>query len=210
MSYGNMYYYNMFSLKLIEDALFELLTGVVDFRNRSVVLETGERGALLFHKDVLNMVSGWQAFNYLRADAPAIITKETSEMHTTALGAGFQFVEFRAPMGITVTVKVNPFFDDPVLNKVGHPLGGVANSYRFDLYYLGSPTEPNIQLARIRGREDVRGYQWGFINPFTGQVGNEHMSYDEDKASFHRMAWLGALVLDPNRTLSLIPSILAA
>jgi hypothetical protein len=111
MSYGNTYYYNDFSLKLIEDALFELLSGVVDFRDRTVVLETGERGALLFHKEVLNMVSGWQAFNYLRADAPAIITKETSEMHTTALSAGFQFVGFRAPMGITVNVKVNPFYD---------------------------------------------------------------------------------------------------
>lgn len=95
------------------------------------------------------------------------------------------------------------------MNKVQHPAGGIANSYRFDLYYLGSPTEPNIQQAKIRGREDVRGFQSGFINPFTGQVGNDNMAFDEDKAVYHRMAWLGALVLDPNRTMSLIPSILA-
>ena len=208
-SYGNTYYYNDFSLKLIEDCLFELLTGVVDFRNRAVVLETGERGALLFHKAVLDYTSGWQAFNYLRAEAPAVIHKTSSEMHSNALSAGFQFVEFKAPMGVTVTVKVNPFYDDQVMNKVPHPMGGVANSYRFDLYYLGSPTEPNIQLARIKGKEEVRGYQWGLINPFTGQMGNENMSFDEDKAVFHKMAWLGALVLDPNRTLSLIPSVLA-
>lgn len=45
-------------------------------------------------------------------------------------------------------------------------------------------------------------------NPFTGAIGNPHMSYEEDSATFHRMARLGALVLDPTRTASLIPAIL--
>lgn len=45
-------------------------------------------------------------------------------------------------------------------------------------------------------------------NPFTGQLGNQFMSYDEDSATFHRMATLGICVLDPTRTMSLIPAIL--
>jgi hypothetical protein len=45
-------------------------------------------------------------------------------------------------------------------------------------------------------------------HPFTGQMGNPNMSYDEDSAVIHRMATLGTLVLDPTRTMSLIPSIL--
>lgn len=34
------------------------------------------------------------------------------------------------------------------------------------------------------------------------------MSYDEDSAVIHKMATLGVCVLDPTRTLSLIPAIL--
>ena len=45
-------------------------------------------------------------------------------------------------------------------------------------------------------------------NPFTGQKGNPNMSFDEDSAIIHRMATLGICVLDPTRTMSLIPAIL--
>lgn len=39
-------------------------------------------------------------------------------------------------------------------------------------------------------------------------MGNPHMSYDEDSATIHKMATLGVCVLDPTRTLSLIPAVL--
>lgn len=45
-------------------------------------------------------------------------------------------------------------------------------------------------------------------NPYTGQMGNPYMSFDEDAAVFHRMAKLGVCVLDPTRTMSIIPAIL--
>lgn len=35
-----------------------------------------------------------------------------------------------------------------------------------------------------------------------------NMSYDEDSAVIHKMATLGVCVLDPTRTMSLIPAIL--
>ena len=41
-------------------------------------------------------------------------------------------------------------------------------------------------------------------------MGNPYMSFDEDAAEFHRMAKLGVCVLDPTRTMSLIPKILMA
>ena len=43
MSYGNEYYYNEFDLKLIEDILFELSTGVLDYGERTFILETGRQ-----------------------------------------------------------------------------------------------------------------------------------------------------------------------
>lgn len=209
-SYANTYFYNDFSLRLIEDILFELSTGVIGFKDRVFILETGERGAALFSKAVFDTVSGWQAFNFLGGNKSVnIVQGVSSDMHSNALSAGFQFVEFRAPMGIIVKVNVNPMYDDPIRNKIAHPLGGVAESYRFDIYDIGNPDQPNIQKAGIKGQEDIRGYQRGLRNPWTGESGGD-MAYDEDSAVLHKYATLGAIVYDPNRTLSLIPAILAA
>lgn len=58
MSYANHYFYNHFSLSMIEDVLFELSTGKVDYKDRVYILETGERGATLFHKAVSEIASG--------------------------------------------------------------------------------------------------------------------------------------------------------
>ena len=213
MSYGNTYYYNEFDLKLIEDILFELSTGVLGFGERNFILETGERGADLFSKAVKNYISGWWTVDELKnsTNNPSTIQKTSSELHSNALTGGFQFTEFKFANNISVKVIVNPMYDNTVRNKILHPLGGVAESYRFDIYYICNPSHPNIKLAKVKGEEDKRGYQWGpFRNPFTGASNNNNASYDEDSAVFHRFSVLGAIVFDPNRCMSLIPTILQA
>lgn len=45
-------------------------------------------------------------------------------------------------------------------------------------------------------------------NPYTGQMGNPYMSFDEDAAVIHKMTTTGICVLDPSRTVSLIPRVL--
>ena len=89
-----------------------------------------------------------------------------------------------------------------------HPLGGPAFSYRYDILDIGTMDQPNIFKCAIKGQNEIRGYQWGLRNPFTGAVDNFNMSYDEDSAVIHKMATLGICVLDPTRTMSLIPSVL--
>lgn len=207
MEVGNTMYYNHFSLKLIEDALYQLSAGKLGMNERTFVIKTGEMGAKLLHKAILDTVSGWTAFT-INADALGMIQKTNSPLHQNALAAGFQFVEFRAPNGVKVKIEVDPYYDDPVRNKINHPLGGKAYSYRFDIMYIGTMDQPNIFKCKIKGQEELRGYQWGLRNPFTGQVSNMNMSYDEDSAVFHRMTTFGVCVLDPTRTMSIIPSIL--
>ena len=124
------------------------------------------------------------------------------------MSAGFQFVEYKAPNGVRVKIDVDPFYDDPVRNKIQHPNGGVAMSYRYDIMYIGTMDQPNIFKCAIKGQTEYRGYQWGLRNPFTGQMNNPYMSFDEDSAVIHRMAKLGICVLDPTRTMSLIPAVL--
>ena len=207
MEVGNTMYYNTFSLKLLEDALYELSAAKLDFGERYFIIKTGERGAIQFHKAVLNTVSGWTQF-VLDNSSVGVVQKTQSNLHTNALSAGFQFVEYKAPNGVRVKIDVDPYYDDPVRNKVLHPNGGVAFSYRYDIMYIGSQEQPNIFKCAIKGDNEYRGYQWGLRNPFTGQKNNQFMSFDEDAAIIHRMATLGVCVLDPTRTMSLIPAIL--
>ena len=207
MEVANTVYYNTFSLKLLEDALYELSAAKLDFGDRYFVIKTGERGASQFHKAVLDTVSGWSQFE-IDNSSVRVIDKTQSNLHSNALKAGFQFVEFLAPNGVRVKVDVDPFYDDPVRNKVLHPNGGVAESYRYDILYIGTMDQPNIFKCKVRGDEEYRGYQWGLRNPFTGAKNNPYMSFDEDSAVIHRMATLGVCVLDPTRTMSLIPAVL--
>lgn len=207
MEVANTMYFNNFSLKLLEDALYELSASKLDFGDRHFVIKTGERGAIKFHKEVLKTVSGWQTF-IIDNSSIKVVDKTQSQLHSNSLTAGYQFVEYKAPNGVKVKIDVDPFYDDPVRNKILHPEGGVAMSYRYDIMYIGTMDQPNIFKCKIKGDTEYRGYQWGFRNPFTGQMNNPYMSFDEDAAVIHRMANLGISVLDPTRTMSLIPAVL--
>lgn len=209
MEVSNTIYYNQFSIKLLEDALYELSAAKLDYGDRLFMIKTGERGAIQFHKEVLKTVSGWTQF-VLDNNSIGVIQKTQSQLHQNALSAGFQFVEYRAPNNVRVKLDVDPFYDDPVRNKIMYPggTGGVAMSYRYDIMYMGTMDQPNIFKCAIKGKNEFRGYESGFRNAFTGQTDIPFMSYDEDSTVIHRMATLGICVLDPTRTVSLIPAVL--
>lgn len=164
MEVANTMYYNTFSLKLIEDALYELSAAKLGFGERTFILKTGERGAAQFHKAVRDVVSGWGTFQ-INADALGMVKKTNSPLHETSLSAGFQFTEYMAPNGVKVKVDVDPMYDDSVRNKIMHPNGGVAYSYRYDIFDIGSMDQPNISICRVKGQADVRGIQPGLRDP---------------------------------------------
>ena len=210
MEVNNTDFYNNFSLKKIEDALYELSAANLDMKDRVFILKTGERGAAQFHKAALDTVSGWTAFGLTtNADNIGMVRRVNSPLHDNALSIGAQIVEFKAPNGVTVRVDVDPMYDDPVRNKIMHPNGGPAYSYRYDIFDIGTMDQPNIFKVAVKGQEgDMTSYEWGFRNPFTGKMGNENMSHDEDSATIHKFTTTGVCVLDPTRTMSIIPSIL--
>ena len=208
MECSNTSFYNTFSLKLIEDALYNLSAGKLDLKDRTFVLKTGERGAIQFHKAALDTMSGWVPFT-VNADNIGMVRRVNSPLHQNALGIGGQIVEYQAPNGVVVKVDVDPYYDDPVRNKIMHPYGGPAFSYRYDIFDIGTMNQPNIFKVGVKGMVgDMTTYEWGLRNPFTGQIGNPNASHDEDSATIHKMTTTGVCVLDPTRTMSLIPAVL--
>ena len=208
---GNTQYYNRFSLKLLENALYELSAAKLEFGERKFIIRTGERGAIQFHKAILDTVSGWTQFTY-NGDTLGVVKKTNASFTgaTQALAAGYQFTEYMAPNGVHVSLDIDPMYDNLERNKIMHPNGGVAMSYRYDIMYAGTEEHPNIQKCELNGQSEFRGYEWGpFANPFTGQTDNLFASYDEDSAVIHKKTTLGVVVYDPTRIISLIPAILA-
>lgn len=202
MQKGNVHYYNKFTLKLLEDILLQFSVQNLEYGDRTFMIRTGEFGFAQFAKEARSALSGWTEFTF-NGDNLGIISKN---------GNGYavrnpQITEWFGPNNIHIKVEIDSFYDDPVTNKIPHPDGGVAESYRYDIFDLGTSQAPNIFKCAIKGRPESRGFMSGMRNPWTGATSNNYMSYSEDSASIHRMASFGVCVLDPTRTMSLIPMI---
>jgi hypothetical protein len=201
MEVSNTTGYNTFSIRLLEDMLSELSEGKLDFDQRKFVVRTGERGAAQFHRAVTKEASGWMTVGFDNTGQNAI-QKASSPLHKNSFSAGFQFTEWKAPNNVHVMLEVDPMYDDKVRNKVLHPDGGVIESYRYDILYIGDMEEPNIQKIKVKGEDELRGYKSGIRNPFTGQRGGE-MQHMEDSAIMTAMCSTGSMVKDSSRTATL-------
>jgi len=208
MEVSNVFTYNIFTMRMLEEVLFELSEGKLDWNERKFILRTGERGAAQFSRAATAQASGWLGIGFDNTNQNAI-KQTTSKFHDNAFVGGFQFTEWKAPNNIHIILEVDPMYDDRVRNKVLHPDGGIAESYRYDILYIGSMEEPNIQKIKVAGYDELRGYQGGIRNPFTGRRGGE-MQTMEDSATITAMDWTGAMVKDPSRTATLKPNILVA
>jgi len=207
MEVSNTSTYNVFAIAMLEDILSELSEGKLDWGERQFMLRTGERGAAQFHRAVTALASGWTSVGFDNTGTQAI-EKVSSKFHNNAYGAGFQFTEWRAPNNIHVMLEVDPMYDDKVRNKILHPDGGVAESYRYDILYIGSMEEPNIQKIKVRGDDEMRGYKAGIRDPFSGRRGGI-MQHMEDSATMSAMCGTGAMVKDSSRTATFKPALLA-
>lgn len=212
LAMGNVSYYNKFSIGLIEDALYNLSEGKLDFKNRKFVMRTGERGAIQFSREAKKEMSGW--IPLYSVNAPSYITKGPETNFTNGNAAtisDLQVTRWLSANGLEVTIMIDSSKDDKTTNKLMHPAGGTAESYVYEIFYAADEQEPNVQKCVVKGQPELRGYQWGpFSNPFTGEFNNSYASYDEDSAVVHYKATLGILMKDPLRCVSIYPAILQA
>lgn len=212
MEVSNTDSYNNFSLKRFMDNIYQISRAKLDFNERKFIVKTGEMGAIQFSRAALSDGSGWSPITYEYSASELGFMKPTTSKMTPQGGAfrmtAPQVTEFVAPNGAYVKIDVDPFYDDPVRNKITIN-GAPAMSYRYDIFDIGTMDQPNIFKVGVKGQVgDFTSYQWGFRNPFTGQKGNPNMSYDEDSAIIHKYTTTGVCVLDPTRTMSYIPAVL--
>lgn len=119
-----------------------------------------ERGALLFNKEAKKTTSGWMPM--LSTQNPSYYSKTSADFapETALKVTDYQITEWVAPNGVHVSLKVDPMYDDLVRNKILHPEGGVAFSYRFDIFDIGTSDQPNIFKCAIKGQTEYRGLNY--------------------------------------------------
>lgn len=209
---GKQVYYTKFTMGLLEDALYAVSAGKLDFSKRKFVIRTGERGAILFNKEAKKEMSGWLPLYGGTSNTPYITKGPSTDFAKNGVTvADLQVTRWMAANGLEVTIMIDSSKDDMQTNKIMHPAGGTAESYRYDIFYASDEEQPNVQKCVVKGQPEYRGYQWGpFFNPFTGEANNNFASFDEDAAVVHYKATLGIVIYDPTRCISLIPAILQA
>jgi hypothetical protein len=203
-------YYSTFTIQLITDILMDLSEGKLPTDERHFVARTGERGAVQFHYALQDYA---QLFVPSQETMRIFKSSENGGMKGVqgAMGYRGQFLEYVGPQGIKFSISVDSMYDDRERNKILHPDGGVAESYRYDIMDIGTNGGiPNVQKFYVEGSEDIWGYQPGLRDPFspTGAK-NRIMAHATDGYTVHRGTQCGVAVYDPSRTKSLIPSILA-
>lgn len=218
-SVGNSMIYDIFSLKTIEEALYQISAGRLDLNDRIFTLRTGERGAIQFHNAASSALNSWVPLGSYGTNAAANVAftqKVSSPLHSNAVSIGAQIVEYRAPNNAVIRLEVDPMYDDTSRNKImkgGSEINGPAESYRYDLDYIGSAQEPNIQLVEVKGHENgTRGYHGGpegFNNPWLG-AGKGSGSNGVDKYTCTKFRRGGVAVFDPSRCMTILPPELAA
>lgn len=147
---SHVHYYNTLTEKLIREYLLDIFFGRVDMSNRNIVAYTGEYGMLAFHQAMMNASAP-----FLTVDSKFISGSGSN------LEFGGQFVKYRGPNGITLTLRHNPVYDDREINHIYHDeLQVPIESMRFTfLDFGGAKGDANIKYVHKKG-----GYKLGYVS----------------------------------------------
>lgn len=194
--------YTTFDIDDLCSRLMDLSEGKLGQDERSFMLSTGERGAWQFHRAMQEFT---QLFTPLR---------NTDRMYKTTMngikmaeGYGGQFVELQAFNGIQVNLSIGQMYDAKDRNKDLHPDGGVVESYRYDIWDMGTNNgEANIQLVKPKSfTSEIHAFIPGLRDPFSPDGGRPKMVVSaKDGWEEHKMWQGGVMVKDPTRTAHMV------
>ena len=200
MEASNTAYYGEFDIKWATERMLDLSVGKLSKDKRKFIWRTGEWGMYQFSEALEDYASLYTPLN----DQTRVVAGGDNSM--TYKG---QFLNFRGPNGVEITVSHEPMYDNPERNKIYHPKGGLAESYRYDILDVGtSDGEPNVRKVYKRGSERVMGYVEGLRSPNKLNSRNLSMAHSVDGYTMHLMSECGTMVKDPTRTVAIIPTVL--
>lgn len=151
------FYYSNFTIDYLLEVLLNLSINILPEDSREFVLLTGERGMIQFHKAMENKVALFQPLGN-----PSRLFGSGQK-----LGFGGQYVSYKGPQGIVVSVMSIPQYNDTIDNRTAHPDGGYTENYRYTILNFGTTEgEANITKVYPKGRKDMMWHIAGSTSPF--------------------------------------------
>lgn len=160
------FYYTTFTIDWLIEVLTNLSINILPEDKREFVLLTGERGMIQFHKAIENKVALFQPLDSKRVYGSG-----------QSLGFGGQYMEYKGPQGVKVTVMSIPSYNDAIDNRTPHPDGGFTENYRYTVLNFGTTEgEANIVKVYPKGRRDMMWHIPGSTSPFGPNTSMNTMS----------------------------------
>ena len=103
------------SANRLKDYVMDIYFAREDIGDRKIVGCTGSLGSVNFHDALASVAS-----SFLTMDTH-YIGRDSSELHSNALVYGAQFTKYRGPLGIEISMMVNPMYDSRQYCKISHP-----------------------------------------------------------------------------------------
>lgn len=151
------FYYTTFTIDYLLDVLLNLSINILPEDKREFVILTGERGMVQFHKAVEDKVALLQPLGN-----PSRLFGSGQR-----LGFGGQYVSYKGPQGVVISIVSIPQYNDAVDNRTPHPDGGYTENYRYTILNFGTAEgEPNITKVYPKGRRDLMWHVAGSTSPF--------------------------------------------
>lgn len=201
MESSNVAYYNTFDIKWATTILLDLSVNRLTRDEREFIFRTGEWGMYQFSESLED---------YSALYTPLQVTERVYSGKGNTLGYKGQFLEFMGPQGVKITLSHEPMNDNPTRNKIYHPDGGLAESYRYDVLDVGTSNgASNIQKTMAKNQPEIMAYIPGLRNPYTPDGKMTMAAHSVDGYEFHRMTTCGSMVTDPTRCVAMIPNLLS-
>jgi hypothetical protein len=204
MEYGNILTYNTFSLDMLTDFAMDMSYGKIPEDKREFVISTGEYGAYQFHRDAVNKAN---AITYLQTNVN--IKTEGGKL---TLDEG-QFLNYVAVNGIKFKLTIDPM-KDGYPNTLRHPDGGLASSYIYEIFDVGTTGGiSNITKVSVKDEEEFFGYIPGLRDPFSpynNRTEPRLMATSVDGYSVFKGFIGGVKITNPKKTARILPSLLRA
>lgn len=204
MDSSNTAFYNQFDIHWLTEMMLDMSVNKLTKDERKFVLRTGEWGMVQFSTSLED---------YTALYTPLMVQSRVEWMGENELQFRGQFLSFKGPQGIDISLSNESMCDDPVRNKIFHPDGGLAESRVYYIMDMGTSNgAPNIQKCEVKNGE-VRALIPGIrSNPFAPDLAggirmaaNSVDGYEITRAHFG----IGSKVTDPTRTARFSPSILS-
>jgi len=204
MSPSHFYSYNTFSIPWLTDRILSLSVGNIPIDRRKMMVTSGSWGIKQFHESLEDFSTIWSP---LHSDLRVTMDKNNNMTYRGT------FNKYIGPLGIELTVQLDPTKDNTERNKIMHPSGnGVAESYTYDILNLGSTTDTsNIQICYKKNEEIIYKIMKGLRSPdqLSGTAKNpEVASMTLDAYKIMRATTVGIIVYNPLLTARIVPDIL--